>query len=86
MDAVLLRALDTGRVDGAEFFSRLFERVPAARLLRFLDGGTGLYEDLAVGLHAPVRPMLRTAAELPRLARRPSPASDPAPPPAEEFP
>jgi lycopene beta-cyclase len=73
MDAVLLRALDTGRVDGAEFFSRLFERVPAGRLLRFLDGGTGLYEDLAVGLHAPVRPMLRSAAELRRLPRRPFP-------------
>ncbi|MFC9806210.1 lycopene cyclase family protein [Streptomyces griseoaurantiacus] len=75
MDAVLLRALDTGRVDGAEFFSRLFERVPAARLLRFLDGGTGLCEDLAVGLHAPVRPMLRSAAELPRVPRRPFPAA-----------
>ncbi|WP_030377964.1 MULTISPECIES: lycopene cyclase family protein [unclassified Streptomyces] len=86
MDAVLLRALDTGRVDGAEFFSRLFARVPTPRLLRFLDGGTGLYEDLAVGLHAPVRPMLRTAAELPRLPRRPLPAPAPAPPPVEESP
>lgn len=70
MDAVLLRALDTGRVDGPDLFFRLFDRVPAGRLLRFLDGRSRLYEDLAVGVHAPVLPMLRTAAELPWLPRR----------------
>ncbi|WP_030844854.1 lycopene cyclase family protein [Streptomyces sp. NRRL F-4474] len=73
MDAVLLRALDSGRVDGPALFCRLFTRVPAARLLRFLDGRTNLIEDLAVGRHAPVGPMLRTAVELPRLPRRPFP-------------
>ncbi|MGW6781803.1 lycopene cyclase family protein [Streptomyces sp. NPDC054987] len=72
MDAVLLRALDTGRVDGPELFCRLFTRVPAVRLLRFLDGRTNLWEDLAVGRHAPVGPMLRTALELPGLPRRAS--------------
>ncbi|MEU6313345.1 lycopene cyclase family protein [Streptomyces sp. NPDC047014] len=71
MDAVLLRALDTGRVDGPELFCRLFARVPAARLLRFLDGPTSLFEDLAVGRHAPAGPMLRSALELPTLPRRP---------------
>ncbi|MFD8535586.1 lycopene cyclase family protein [Streptomyces rubrogriseus] len=70
MDAVLLRALDTGRVDGPDLFFRLFDRVPADRLLRFLDGRSRLYEDLAVGLRVPVRPMLRTAAELPWVRRR----------------
>ncbi|MFD6225918.1 lycopene cyclase family protein [Streptomyces sp. NPDC060232] len=70
MDSVLLRALDSGRVDGPELFCRLFTRVPAARLLRFLDGRTNLLEDLAVGRHAPVGPMLRTALELPGLPRR----------------
>ncbi|WP_030609396.1 lycopene cyclase family protein [Streptomyces sclerotialus] len=73
MDSVLLRALDTGRVDGADFFARLFRRVPLERLLRFLDGRTRLYEDLAIGLHTPVLPMLRTVAELPLLPRRPFP-------------
>jgi lycopene beta-cyclase len=73
MDAVLLRALDTGRVDGPDLFLRLFARVPAGRLLRFLDGRTRLYEDLAVGVRVPVLPMLRTAAELPWLRRRPAP-------------
>ncbi|MYX42113.1 lycopene cyclase, partial [Streptomyces sp. SID89] len=38
MDAVLLRALDTGRVDGPAFFTDLFRNVPPLRLLRFLDG------------------------------------------------
>ena len=73
MDAVLLRALDTGRVDGPDLFFRLFDRVPPARLLRFLDGRSRLYEDLAVGVRTPVLPMLRTAAELPRLPRRDPP-------------
>ncbi|GHD93335.1 lycopene cyclase family protein [Streptomyces naganishii] len=71
MDAVLLRALATGRIDGADFFHRLFTRVPPPRLLRFLDGRTRLHEDVAVGLRTPVLPMLRTAAELPWLPRRP---------------
>ncbi|MFE9476251.1 lycopene cyclase family protein [Streptomyces griseofuscus] len=71
MDAVLLRALDSGRVDGPELFSRLFARVPMARLLRFLDGDTRPHEDLSIGLRTPVGPMLRSALELPRLPRRP---------------
>ncbi|MET9010305.1 lycopene cyclase family protein [Streptomyces olivaceoviridis] len=70
MDAVLLRALDSGRA-GPELFCRLFARVPMARLLRFLDGDTRPYEDLSIGLRTPVGPMLRSALELPRLPRRP---------------
>lgn len=77
MDAALLRALDTGRVDGAEFFTGLFRAVPTARLLRFLDGGTGLLEDLGIGLRTPVGPMLRTVAELPLLPRRSRPSAAP---------
>ncbi|MFC6063757.1 lycopene cyclase family protein [Streptomyces ochraceiscleroticus] len=85
MDAVLLRALDSGRVDGADFFTGLFREVPMERLLRFLDGRSRLGEDLRIGLHTPVGPMLRTVAELPRLPRRdpqPGPPADtrPAPP------
>ncbi|NJP51834.1 FAD-binding protein [Streptomyces sp. SBST2-5] len=74
MDAVLLRALDTGRIDGPDFFTRLFGRTPAERLLRFLDGATTPREDLGIGLHTPVGPMLRTALELPFLPRRSRPA------------
>ncbi|MFE7483671.1 lycopene cyclase family protein [Streptomyces sp. NPDC057552] len=64
MDAVMLRALDSGRVDGADFFTRLFRGVPGERLLRFLDGGSRIHEDLLIGLRTPVVPMLRTVAEL----------------------
>lgn len=73
MDAVMLRALDTGRVNGPDFFTRLFRRMPAERVLRFLDGRTGLWEDVLLGLATPVGPMLRTAAELPFLPRKPFP-------------
>lgn len=71
MDAVLLRALDTGRVDGAAFFERLFARNPAGDVLRFLDGRTSALEDVRIGASAPVLPMLRTAAELPFLRQKP---------------
>ncbi|MFC8537409.1 lycopene cyclase family protein [Streptomyces sp. NPDC057249] len=70
MDAIVLRALDTGRIDGPDFFTGLFRRVPAERLLRFLDGTASLREEWGIGLRTPVRPMLATAAELPFLPRR----------------
>ncbi|GGW71752.1 lycopene cyclase family protein [Streptomyces xantholiticus] len=70
MDAVLLRALDTGRIDGPAFFTDLFRRTPAERLLRFLDGATSPWEEWGIGLRTPVGPMLRTAVELPFLPRR----------------
>ncbi|WAM00042.1 lycopene cyclase family protein [Streptomyces sp. Je 1-369] len=79
MDAVLLRALDTGRVNGASFFTRLFREVPTERLLRFLDGRTSMREDWTIGLRTPVAPMLRTAAELPRLPKYRAPAPAPRP-------
>ncbi|MFG1811619.1 lycopene cyclase family protein [Streptomyces sp. NPDC049040] len=79
MDAVLLRAIDTGRVDGAAFFAGLFREVPTARLLRFLDGRTRLWEDLSIGGSTPVAPMLRSAVELPLRRRRdPRPTAPPA--------
>ncbi|MET9467742.1 lycopene cyclase family protein [Streptomyces sp. NPDC006544] len=69
MDAVMLRALDTGRIDGGAFFARLFSAVPAERILRFLDGATSPWEDFTIGLRTPVRPMLRSLLELPLLRR-----------------
>lgn len=71
MDAILLRGLATGRVQGASFFSHLFRTVPAERLLRFLDGGTRPAEDVLIGLRTPVLPMLRSAVSLPFFARAP---------------
>jgi lycopene beta-cyclase len=75
MDAVLLHALDHGRVDGPAFFTRLFARVPAPRLLRFLDGRTSLREDLSIGLHVPVAAMLGSALALPFVPRRHAPTA-----------
>lgn len=60
MDAIMLRALDTGRLRGAEFFTGLFDRQPASRVLRFLDGDTTLAEDLAVMRASPLGAMVRT--------------------------
>lgn len=60
MDAVLLRALDTGRLDGARMFADLFLRHPVERVLRFLDGQSRPREELAVMASAPRGPMLRS--------------------------
>jgi len=77
MDAVMLRAVDTGRVAGARFFSELFLRNPADRLLRFLDGRSRWWEEVAIGMSTPVLPMLRSAVELPLLRRRDAPVRRP---------
>lgn len=62
MDALLLRALEGGHVDGAAFLARLFDRQPAERVLRFLDGATTPAEDLAIMRAAPAGRMLRALA------------------------
>jgi lycopene beta-cyclase len=61
MDAVQLRALDRGLTDGVAFFGRLFDRNPAERVLRFLDGTTSWREDLTLMASAPLLPMIRAA-------------------------
>ena len=63
MDAVQLRALDRGMVDGVAFFDRLFDRNPAERVLRFLDGGTSVREDVSLMASSPMLPMTRAAVE-----------------------
>jgi lycopene beta-cyclase len=60
MDAVLLRALDSGRLDGAAFFADLFARHPADRVLRFLDGTSTPAEELAVMARSPRGVMARS--------------------------
>ena len=61
MDALVLRALADGSLDGAAFFPRLFARNPPQRVLRFLDGTTSLREDLALMATAPLAVMVRAA-------------------------
>ncbi|MFB6633596.1 lycopene cyclase family protein [Streptomyces sp. NPDC056362] len=70
MDRVVLHGLDSGRLSGPDFFTGLFESVPADRLLRFLDGRTRPLEDVGIGLRTPVPTMLRLVAELPFAGRR----------------
>jgi lycopene beta-cyclase len=72
LDAVLLRALDRGYVNGADLFTGLFARNPPKRLLRFLDGVSTPAEELAVMRTSPTSPMLRATVEdaLARLTQR----------------
>ncbi|MCC9311095.1 lycopene cyclase [Kitasatospora sp. RB6PN24] len=65
MDAVVLRALDQGRI-GPDFFTRLFRANRTANVLRFLDGTSNPAQELAVGLRSPLRPMLRSCLDLAR--------------------
>ncbi|MEV4544651.1 lycopene cyclase family protein [Micromonospora echinaurantiaca] len=62
MDAVALRALDRGGVSGPDFFDRLFDRNPAERVLRFLDGATSPVEELAVMSSTRLPPMVAATA------------------------
>ncbi|MER7459233.1 lycopene cyclase family protein [Micromonospora sp. NPDC126480] len=62
LDAVALRALDRGRVAGPDFFDRLFERNPAERVLRFLDGATSPAEEVAVMRSTRLLPMVAATA------------------------
>jgi lycopene beta-cyclase len=60
MDRLMLRALDSGRIEGADFLARLFADHPTERVLRFLDGATTPSEDVAIMRSAPMGPMMRT--------------------------
>ena len=72
MDAVLLRALDRGHARGADLLARLFATNRPADVLRFLDGGTSLVEDVALMRSTPVLPMTVASAgdALARARRR----------------
>lgn len=61
MDAVVLRALVDGSLEGAAFFPRLFARNPPQRVLRFLDGASTPREELALMSTAPLLTMVRAA-------------------------
>jgi len=63
MDAILLRALDRGYVRGPELFTGLFADNPSDRVVRFLDGQSGLIDDLALMRTAPMPPMVRATVE-----------------------
>ncbi|MGW5878951.1 lycopene cyclase family protein [Nocardiopsis terrae] len=63
MDAIMLRALDSGRVAGADFFTRLFAANRLGDVLAFLDGTSRLPGELAMGLTTPLGAMSRTTLD-----------------------
>lgn len=63
MDAVMLRALDSGRVSGADFFTRLFAANRLGDVLAFLDGDSRFVRELAMGLSTPVPAMTLSTAD-----------------------
>ncbi|QVQ54253.1 lycopene cyclase [Spiractinospora alimapuensis] len=63
MDAILLRALDTGRLSGAEFFARLFARNDMRDVLDFLDGHSAPRREFAMGMTTPLLTMSITTLE-----------------------
>lgn len=60
MDALMLKALVDGRIDGAEFFDRLFARNSASRVFGYLDGESRRSDDVALMSSSPTGPMLAT--------------------------
>ncbi|MBT0771313.1 hypothetical protein KIH74_20415 [Kineosporia sp. J2-2] len=63
MDAVLLRALDRGYVDGPRLFAGLFADHPSDRVVRFLDGTSTPADELAIMGSTPTPAMMRSALE-----------------------
>lgn len=63
MDAIMLAALDGGRVQGADFFERLFAGNRLGDVLAFLDGASRLPKELRMGLTTPVAAMSRSTLE-----------------------
>jgi len=72
MDAVLLRALDRGYVDGPRLFTELFADNPSDRVIRFLDGTSSPADEGAIMSSTPMIAMTRSAIEdlAARLRRR----------------
>lgn len=77
MDSMMLEALDSGRLRGAELFPRLFRRNPVPSVMRFLGGTSTIVEDLALMRSTPLLPMVATL-----IGRRSPRAAGPSAPPA----
>lgn len=70
-DAILLRAMDRGLVDGPRLFTDLLTRHPPARILAFLDGTSGRRDEARILAGTPIPAMIRaTAGWLTATARR----------------
>ena len=74
LDSVMLRAVDTGRLDAPEFFASLFARNPGARVLDVLGGRSRLPQEAAFVVTAPWGPMITSAVLRGRRRPWPGPA------------
>ena len=70
MDAVLLRALDAGLVEGPQLFTQLLLHNPPSRVLRFLDGRTSVLDDLRVMASTPSLRMAQASVDDARARAR----------------
>jgi lycopene beta-cyclase len=61
LDAIMLHVLRTGAVSGRDFFTRLFQKLPAPLVFRFLDEDATLPEVLRVLSAPPTWPFLKAA-------------------------
>jgi lycopene beta-cyclase len=67
-DSVLLQVLKNGQISGKTVFSRLFSRLPAPEVFRFLDEDTRLWQDIRLMHTVPKSPFLWATGQ--RLGRR----------------
>ena len=63
-DSVLLQLLISKKLSGREIFTRMFERNPPARILKFLDNETSLVEELQLIGTLQTLPFLRSASRV----------------------
>ncbi|BCJ32898.1 lycopene cyclase [Actinocatenispora thailandica] len=61
-DAILLRAVDRGLVDGRRLFTDLLTRHPPARILGFLDGTSTRRDEARILAGTPIPAMMRATA------------------------
>ncbi|MBK6995530.1 MAG: lycopene cyclase [Lewinellaceae bacterium] len=61
LDSIMLRVLREGSVSGKDFFSQLFQKLPAPLVFRFLDEDASLMEVLRVLSAPPTWPFFKTA-------------------------
>jgi len=70
MDSIMLRVLREGSVSGKEFFSQLFQKLPAPLVFRFLDEDATFSEVFRVLSAPPAWPFFKTACrQIPFLLR-----------------
>lgn len=70
LDSIMLRVLREGTVSGKDFFSVLFQKLPAPLVFRFLDEDASLTEVLRVLSAPPTWPFFKTAIkQIPFLAK-----------------